>query len=266
MKVGIVGLGVVGGTLDYGFTRLGHEVLRHDVKLGTKIEVVLDADLVFICVPTPSNQEGSCNTEIVEEVVSQVSTRLYRGLLVIKSTVTPGTTDRLQEEYPWLRLSFCPEFLREKSTYSDFVENHDVCIVGCNLDRDFELIKAVHDPLPKSYAKVTPLEAELCKYFSNTFNAARIIFANQFFNVCQALGADYTIVKNAISKRVSIGGHYLDCNSNFRAFGGSCLPKDTAALAALVKQRGIDASIFDWLLERNAELKLNASMRKEAAE
>ena len=117
------------------------------------------------------------------------------------------------------------------------------------------MIKAAHEPLPKAYELLTPIEAELAKYFSNTFNAARIIFANQFFEVCKAVGANYTAVKNAVSKRTNIGGYYLDCNENFRAFGGSCLPKDTSALATFVKEKRIDAPMFEWLLAANERIK-----------
>ena len=264
MQVGIIGLGVVGDTLDYGFTRLGHDVYKHDIKLGTNIHDVLAAELVFVCVPTPSAPDGSCDVAVVDAVVAELAHSSYKGLVVIKSTVTPGTTDRLQKQYPMLRLAFCPEFLREKSTYSDFVENHDVLIYGTYNAADACLINQVHGHYPKQLAWVRPLEAELCKYFSNTFNALRIVFANQFFEVCEAVGADYNTVKNAISKRTSIGGHYLDCNKNFRAFGGSCLPKDTAALAAFVRERGIDAELFQWLLDANA--KLQQPRFKEAAE
>ena len=255
MKIGIIGVGVVGGTLAYGFNRIGHEVIKHDLKLATKIDVVLGTLLTFVCVPTLQAVNGLCDTSSVEEVVASLAEIGYEGVVVIKSTVTPGTTDRLAKEFPFLRLAFCPEFLREKSTYSDFVENHDVCIIGTLYDKDFELVKAAHEPLPKAYELLTPIEAELAKYFSNTFNAARIIFANQFFEVCKAVGANYTAVKNAVSKRTNIGGYYLDCNENFRAFGGSCLPKDTSALATFVKEKGIDAPMFEWLLAANERIK-----------
>lgn len=124
----------------------------------------------------------------------------------------------------------------------------------------------MHEPLPKAYAYLRPLEAELVKYFSNCFNAARIIFANQFYEVCESIGADYTAVKNAVAKRSNIGGHYLDCNRNFRAFGGACLPKDLSAFVALIKERNIDAQLFAWLLAENEKIKrkseINDNQRK----
>lgn len=267
MKVGIIGLGVVGSTLDYGFTRLGHEVLRHDIKLGTFVDAVLGAELVFVCVPTPMAEDGACDTSCVAEVVHGLAQQKYAGLVVIKSTVPPGTTDALHARFPDLRLAFCPEFLREKAAHSDFVENHDVCIMGAYTNNDYVLIGKVHGYYPKKFAYVTPLEAEVCKYFSNAYHAMRIIFANQFYEVCNAVGADYNAVKEAVSLRSGIGRHYLDCNENFRAFGGNCLPKDVSAMAAFCKECGIDASVFRWLLDENENIKTSQKAnRMEAAE
>ena len=217
-----------------------------------KLRIYRATDLVFICVPTPQAEDGSCDTSIVREVVADLNRINYRGLTVIKSTVPPGTTDSLAR---FFRIAYCPEFLREKATYSDFVENHEVCIIGAYDSRDYHLVREVHGHFPKSFEWLKPIEAEIAKYFANTFNATRIIFANQFFNICEHAGADYQKVKNAISKRSSIGNHYLDCNKNFRAFGGSCLPKDTAAMAAYVSEHKIDAGLFEWLLAENEKLR-----------
>jgi UDPglucose 6-dehydrogenase len=262
MKIGIIGVGTVGGALQYGFNRIGHEVRVYDTNRPlTRIEDVADTEVTFICVPTPSRADGSCDVSRVEDTVARLA-EFYCGLAVIKSTVVPGTTARLiASYYPKLWLAVCPEFLREKASYSDFVENHEVCIVGANLEWAFAVVKAAHGTLPKSFVQLTPTEAELAKYFCNALNAARIVFASQFFEVCEALGADYYAIKNAVSKRASVGGHYLDCNKNFRGFGGACLPKDLAALAALVGEKKIDAKLFEWLRRENLRIREAGLMR-----
>jgi|KBSSwiStaDraftv2_1062776.scaffolds.fasta_scaffold22920_5 Predicted UDP-glucose 6-dehydrogenase len=256
MKIGVVGVGMVGGAISFGFRRIGHEVLQHDIKLETKLENVLPAELVFICVPTKQLANGFCDITIVRDVVKNLNDLEYEGLVVIKSTVTPGTTDTLQKLYPNLQLAFCPEFLRERAAFSDFVEANDVCIIGTFLKwtTDGKKIEEAHGNLPKVFVHLTPLEAELAKYFSNTFNALRIVFANQFYDVCKMVGADYSAVKNAIVKRHNIGDHYLECNEQFRAFGGSCLPKDTVAFAAFVKAIGVDAPLFQQIVDINNAL------------
>lgn len=256
MKIGIVGLGVVGQAIQHGFTRIGHDVVAHDVKLeGTSLQGVHATELIFVCVPTPPTVNGACDVSVVKEVIGELARMLYPGLVVIKSTVEPGTTDWLSRSYPSLRLAFCPEFLREKAAFTDFVEEHDVCIIGAYSQNDFQLVKAAHDPLPKNYAHLTPLEAEFSKYFSNVFNALRITFANQFYDVCKAAGADYTKIKNAVVKRRNIPDFYLDCNENFRGFEGSCLPKDTDAFAQYAKKLGLTVKLFEHVVEENKRYK-----------
>lgn len=259
MKVGIIGVGMVGGALQYGFARIGHEVSVYDIKLpDTKLQDVLGGDILFICVPTPSNPDGSCNTATVEAVVSDVASAGYRGLVAVKSTVEPGTTDKLAQRHPSLRLSFCPEFLRERAMYVDFVENNDICIIGSYRTEDADMLREVHGRLPKQFAYMSPREAELAKYFFNAFNALRIVYANQFYDLCKLTGADYSKIKNAIVKHRNVQDLYLDCNENFRGFGGACLPKDTAALAYYAKKvlpQDNGLSIFEGIVELNKHYK-----------
>jgi UDPglucose 6-dehydrogenase len=258
MRVGIVGVGNVGSALRHGFTRIGHEVFVYDTKLPeTKIKDVLFADAVFVCVPTPQGADGSCDTSIVEKVVGELAEEKYRGLIALKSTVQPGTTDALQKRYPHLRLSFCPEFLRERAMYIDFVENHDVLVMGVYDPREAELLKEIHGALPKQYATLSPIEAEFAKYFCNVFNALRIVFANQFYDVCKAAGADYNKVKNAMVKHRNFQDVYLDCNENFRGFAGACLPKDTSAFASYARKvlGPSDLTLFDGIVEINHRYK-----------
>jgi len=259
MKIGIIGVGNVGSAVRHGLTRIGHEVSIFDVKMPeTALAHVLPSDIAFVCVPTPQAADGTCDVSIVERVVDDLAKNQYRGLVTIKSTVEPGTTDRLQKKHTSLRFAFCPEFLRERAMYIDFVENHDVLIAGVYNESDAELLKEAHGSLPKQYAVVTPLEAEFAKYFSNVFNALRIVFANQFYDVCKAAGADYNKVKNAIVKHRNIHDVYLDCNENFRGFGGACLPKDSSAFAKYAKKitgEGDLLSLFEGIVEINKRYK-----------
>ena len=98
MKIGVIGVGVVGEAVYKGLLDLEHEVLAHDIRMDTKIEDVLSTELCFLCVPTPSKETGECDTSIVEEVISQLLDMNYSGLICIKSTVAPGTTKKLQEK------------------------------------------------------------------------------------------------------------------------------------------------------------------------
>lgn len=252
MKIGIIGLGVVGSAVQHGLERIGNTVIPHDPKLGTKIEDVLDTELCFICVPTPSDAEGRCDTSVVDQVLADLAERSYAGTVAIKSTVIPGTTDAFSKKYPSLQLAFCPEFLRERAAFTDFFENHDVCPIGVYRDEDFELIRDAHGSIPKKVCRLTPREAEFVKYFSNVFNALRITFANEFYEVCKAMDTDYTNVKNCVVQRENILDYYLDCNERFRGFAGVCLPKDTAAFANLVQDLKLkDINLFDVIVKDN---------------
>ena len=251
MKIGVVGLGVVGSAIKTGFTELGHDVFCHDVKLDTSLEDVLETKICYICVPTPSNEDGSCNVSIVESVVEKLSSMSYKGLLIIKSTVEPGTTDKLSEKFPNLDLGFVPEFLRERCAISDFIVHHDVCIVGVNTKEHFKLVKKSHGYYPKEFVLVSPSEAEICKYFSNIYNATLITFANSFYEVCSKMDISYDNVRHAVQKRWNVSGEYLDCNKNFRGFGGVCLPKDTKAMNTFCKVNNIPVDFFDNILKEN---------------
>ncbi len=249
MKIGIIGLGVVGSACKFGFELVGHEVLHHDIKLESSITDILESRVVYVCVPTAMRKDGSCDTSVVESVINELSTLNYNGVIVLKSTVIPGTTEDLIEKTR-MNLAFVPEFLRERCAITDFTENHDVCIIGARDDDSYELIKKCHGDLPKKFVQVDPTEAEFCKYFNNIYNAMLVVFANSFYEACTYKNVDYKKVKDAIVKRKHIPNNYLECNANFRGFGGMCLPKDLSAIAAMVRH-DTNIEFFDNLLKEN---------------
>jgi UDPglucose 6-dehydrogenase len=254
MKIGIVGLGVVGSALQYGFEKLSHEVLVHDIKLDTNLEDVLSSEVCYICVPTPSKDFGECDTSIVQQVVLELVGLNYQGIIAIKSTVKPGTTQHLIKQ-TGKNIVFCPEFLRERSASLDFVENHDLLAVGSHLEKDFDTIVDCHGHYPKSVRRLLPTEAELLKYMSNVYNAMKVVFANDMYEIAEKLNADYSKVKDAFIQRKTTVDMYLDVNDNFRGFAGFCLPKDTRAISSLCKNLGLDFLLFDAILRDNEKFK-----------
>ena len=251
MKIGIMGVGAVGSAIKYGFEKLGHDVFGYDIAdFETEFRDVLYTDICYICVPTPKNEDGSCNVGIVDKCVRDLIAADYTGIIAIKSTVSPGTTQRLIDSFGD-RICFVPEFLRERCAITDFMESHDVCIIGTEDKEVFKAIRKSHGRYPNKVVQVSPTEAEMCKYFNNVYNATLITFANSMFEVCEVLGANYTAVKEAMTKRTHIFDRYLDCNDKTRGFGGVCLPKDTAALDSLCKDLSIDVELFKCLLTEN---------------
>jgi UDPglucose 6-dehydrogenase len=262
MKIGIIGLGIVGNACKFGFELNGHTVVVHDIKLNTQISCILPTEICFICVPTPSLSNGQCDTRIVESVFHELLASNYQGEIVIKSTVEPGTCDRLAGNNG-IAVSMVPEFLRERCAITDFTENHDLCVIGTKSAEAEFLIKKAHGNLPKKFVTLTPTEAEFVKYFNNVYNATLITFANCFHDVCREHGVSYTNIKNAVINRNHISKHYLECNQNFRGFGGVCLPKDLRAMNYLA--RGTDITFFQDILNQNSKFKMTVleGMRPE---
>jgi len=251
MKVGVIGRGFVGGAITNGFENQGHEVLVLDTKLNTKIEDVLEARLLYVCVPTPSSEDGSCNTDIVESVLGQLSERNYSGAVCLKSTIVPGTTQKFRQLFGNLNISFVPEFLREKTAVEDFLHNNNVLVIGSEDEEVISMIKVSHGTLPTHTVSMSPTEAELTKYFSNTYKAMRVTFANAFYNLCQTMGSDYDKVKDAFLFHGIGDGHYLRVNKQFGGYGGTCLPKDSKALSKLVDELGLPMEIFRVIVSDN---------------
>ena len=252
MNIGIIGLGIVGTAVKYGLERLGHNISTFDIKDDGCLSDVADTDLVFLCLPTPQSETGHCDTSIIEGVVADLlQEHSYKGIIAVKSTVAPGTTDALRTKFSNAMICHVPEFLRERAAIIDFTDNHDVCIVGTDSDAVFETVKQSHGHYPKKFIKMSPTEAEISKYFNNVYNATLITFANAFYEVCQRTGADYSVVKNAMVQRDHIFDKYLDCNPNLRGFGGMCLPKDTSAIAAFVKDKGHSIDLFRAIVDDN---------------
>lgn len=264
MKIGIVGLGIIGSACKYGFEKLGHDVLVHDIKFeNSKIENLLECEIIYVCVPTPQNEDGSCNVSIVENVIYDLKKLNYNNIIAIKSTVKPTTTERLINE-TGLNICFVPEFLRERCAITDFIEHHDLLAVGTNNKDVYDKIVLCHGKYPKAYEMLKPIEAELLKYYSNVFNAVRIVFANEMYEICKVVDANYTKVKDAFVKRGTTKDMYLDVNENFRGYGGVCLPKDTSALASFVKELNLDMKLFETIDNENKKFKVTVfdGMRK----
>ena len=255
MKLGIVGHGVVGQACSKGFKALGHEVTIHDISLNTKMKDLYNCEIIYICVPTPVGNLGECDVSIVRSCVEELSLQSFAGLVAIKSTVVPGTTENMKKKFENLSICFVPEFLRERCAYKDFTLNHDLLAVGTDCKIDAEKIIESHGNYPKSISIISSTEAEVLKYFSNVYNATKVIFANNFFEICDKLNADYMKILDSYMKRNVNPRDYLEVSENLRGYGGGCLPKDTKAIAHLARKLGSQLSLFDQVEEDNSNLK-----------
>lgn len=246
MKVGVIGIGVVGSAISKGFAELGHEVYQHDIKLDTKIEDVLTTDVVYLCLPTNSTKDGECDISIILKVLRKLKQLNYEGIVAVKSTIIPGTYKQLIDVFDKDRICLVPEFLRELHAYEDFTKKHNVLVIGTEDLRVANLIIDCHGSYPKNVKIITPQECEFVKYFSNVFKAYKTVFANSFGLLCSLHDVNYANILD-VYKAEGVGE--LDYLKYWGGFEGMCLPKDTLALANLAKETNIDT--FDFILNEN---------------
>ncbi len=259
MKVGIIGLGFVGGSVRQWFeNHTGHEMFYFDLykKIGS-VEEVNKAEVIFVAVPTPFHANGDNLVGYNDAAVHEALSNITDGhTVVIKSTVMPGTTRKFQERYPNKTILFNPEFLRELTAHDDF-NFPDRQIIGYARASDIGEAYEVLRLLPEApYKKVMPSDdAELVKYFGNVFLASKVIFANQMFDICQAVGASYNTIKDAAAKDPRIGASHLNVHDlGYRGYGGHCFTKDTRALRQFARSIGVDTDFLDSMERINRKL------------
>jgi len=252
MDIGIIGRGTVGDAVFQGLQNIGNNLCYYDINhKNTSIESLLNTELIFVCVPTDSTPDGDCDTSIVESTIEQLHSLNYTGVIAIKSTVIPGTTDRLSNQYKNLKLCCVPEFLRQKSAYTDFLDDHDVLVIGATDSEIANVIVESHGIIPNKIVVVEPIESEIIKYFNNVHNAMEIVFANTMYEVCNKVNANYQNVLLAIQNRKNINTSYLRCSDIYRGFKGHCLPKDMLAWKNLSEKLGVEVQLFDAILHDN---------------
>lgn len=262
-RIGIMGLGMVGGAMFRYFEKLrglvpGETLFGYDpAKEGYDALAPLQrADVVFIAVPTPylTGEDGKVGFDL--SCVRQAIAALEgEKVVVIKSTVLPGATDRLQEEFPRHKILFNPEFLTEVTADQD-MNYPDRQIVGTT-PKSFNVAADIMHLLPMApFERIMPAkEAEMVKYFGNTWFAAKVVFANQMYDLCQAVGAEYDVVKEAAAADKRIGRSHLEVfHKGYRGYGGKCLPKDTRALIELGDRLGVEMALLKRVEELNNAL------------
>jgi len=237
--IGIIGQGFVGNAVYQKFKNY-YRVLTYDKYTSnhnsTLENLIENSQYIFVCLPTPMNTDGSCNTDIIEEVLDQVNTITEENkVIIIKSTVIPKTTERLNQKYEFLNIVFNPEFLTERNAVEDY-NNQSRIILGGERPYTTDLKQIFSKVFPKAHIiKTDSTHAEMVKYLTNTFLSVKVSFANEIYELCNALSIDYDKVVEYATLDPRLGHSHWSVPGpdGDYGFGGHCFPKDLAALIRL---------------------------------
>ena len=262
--IGIIGQGFVGNAVYQKFKN-HFSVDTFDIdssKSNASYEKVIQNNIIFICLPTPMNLDGSCNTSIVEGEIEKLD-RLGNYTIVVKSTIIPGTTKAWNQKYN-SDIVFNPVFLTEKNAVKDFENQKHIVLGGPNkaTDKIKNIFKVVFEKAKIS--SVDETEAELLKYYLNTFLAVKVSFANEMYQLCEKLRLNYDSLLSVVLEDERIGKTHLNVPGHDGDFGygGHCFPKDTKALINLTEELGVVNHVLNAAEATNREVRKNKDWEK----
>lgn len=250
-KVGVIGGGVVGAATQ---KLCGPETVIYDPykpEFAGNQDAINRCDAVFIGVPTPMQDDGSCNTAIVEEAVAWCRA----PLIIIRSTVAPGTTDRLVAKHK-KQIVFQPEYLGEtvRHVFGDMAERDFVVLGGTSAASSAaaDLYKHFYNAYLHCYF-CDALTAEVAKYMENAFYAVKVTFVNEFYDIARAHGVDFNQLREIWLADPRISRDHTFVYPDARGFSGKCLPKDCNAIVKSSRDRGYEPKLMAATLKINDE-------------
>ena len=264
--IGIIGQGFVGNAVYQKFKNY-YDVLTYDLDdskcNSTFRKLSRECETIFICLPTPMDEGGRCNVSIVElELVglnSQSARYDRKKTIVIKSTVSPGTTVRWNRQYKNLNIVFNPEFLTERNAVDDY-ENQKRIILGGPRPTTTEIKQIFSKVFPKAHIiKTDSTHAEMVKYLTNSFLATKVSFANEMYQICEGLDVDYDKVIEYATQDERLGDSHWNVpgpDGDF-GYGGHCFPKDVKALMVVAEDMDIIPLMLAATDVKNNEVRNN---------
>jgi len=256
MIIGIIGQGFVGNAVYQKFKNY-FNVLTFDLDNSkcnsTEDELFEKSEIIFVCLPTPMNGDGSCNIDIVEGVIKKIDEKTKNKIVVIKSTVPPNTTNTLNSKYNNVTVAFNPEFLTERNAVEDY-ENQGRIILGGPRPATTILKQVFSKVFPKAeIIKTDSTHAEMVKYLTNTFLSVKVSFANEIYQLCNKLNIDYDKVVEYATHDERLGNSHWSVpghDGDF-GFGGHCFPKDLSALISLTNELGTLSNVLNATKQTN---------------
>ena len=259
-KIGIVGLGFVGSAIKDNMEHACNLILVDPPKgLLGKYEDLLDCEGVFVCVPSPQGDDGSCDTSYLESALDKLASLNYTGVIISKSTAPPSVYKALQAKHK--NLVHAPEFLTAADASRDYANGKFAIIGGCvgAYQRDAErIIRIGQSSIGQNVRYCTIDEAALAKYTINTYLATKVAFMNEVYSVATKSGMNYDTIISMVNMDSRIGSSHLKVpgpDGTF-GFGGACFPKDTAALLKYAEEIGVNMMVLDAAVRKNTLLRL----------
>jgi len=274
-EIGIIGQGFVGSAVKEGmqnyFKVFAFDKDPNKFSSATSIfNVVENTELTFLCVPTPMRKSGQCDLNILNAALDEISksaTALNKKnyIVVIKSTIPPGTTDYLSAIYNNLEIVFNPEFLTEANAVDDY-KNQNRIVIGGDRPGTTKVKQVFSKAFPQvPIIKTSATIAEMIKYVTNTFLALKVSYANEMYQICQGLGIDYDKVIEYARYDERLGNSHWSVpgpDGDF-GFGGHCFPKDIAALQHLAGTMKIDTTILNAAIDKNTSVRTDLDWTKQ---
>lgn len=261
MNIGIIGCGIVGGTMRDAFLNgMGNSVLCYDkdvTRSNCSLEEVFTQDIVFICLPAPVNRDGDCDLSAVDDTFSAARKLGAKGLLVLRSTVPPGTTNELIQRYLKLDICYCPEFLRAKYADEDF-KTPKLAVIGGTLRQAREVFGCLSQVINVRRQQIlNPTDAEILKLFLNGLAAIKTVYASEVAYLAGRMGADWQKIANTAQLDMRAGIGYLDAlgPDGKSGFGGACLPKDAIMLGRAIRDMGLGHPLIDDAVDTSQALR-----------
>lgn len=237
-NIAVIGCGVVGSAVARFYKNQGYVVTEIDPKLGTvDYNFVGPTQAAIVCVPTPTKETGQ-DLSMVKDVFDNLYRINYQGLVVLKSTVLPGTCDALLRKYE-LKLVHNPEFLTAKTPFEDFCAQEKVLLSG---DHAVDVAWLLYKPFSfEVHCTKNYMETELAKYTHNCFLATKVAFFNQIYQIAHRLGVDYETVRlMVIDQGKVLANHTVVPGVDGFGYSGMCFPKDMAAFEAWITSMGLE--------------------------
>lgn len=267
MKIGIIGCGMVGKTLMEGFIRKEFSVSGYDKykpEYTNNYDLVLESDVIFLCLPTMPKKDGKMDLTPFNEVLKDLKNEEFKGLIIIKSTILPGTTASFYKEYG-LNIVHSPEFLSEATALYDLL-NPDRIVLGVpDKAIDTSDFYRIHSIFDTEIIETDSTTSEFAKFMQNTFFATKVTFANEMARTAKEIGADYNRAKEILYKDKEIGKNHLtiygkggyggNCVKGESAIFHNCLSKDTLQFISFIKEK-FNPKLLSTVQQINLEVKM----------